>query len=143
MNGRAPPAVATWILQHLGAGVHEEALAGDLIEQYARGRSRLWYWHQVLIAIWFARARSFQARSWTAARRIFLHAAIELAIVLGVLTTIDQSRRSNDLTEMFNPAFSATIAFLIAVASGGIIFLRRSRRPKGQHQQAHSVIPGN
>jgi hypothetical protein len=131
MNGRPPPAVATWVLQHLGAGTHEEALAGDLIEQYARGRSRLWYWQQVLIAIWFARARSFQARSWIAASRIFLHAAIELAIVLGVLTTIDQSRRSNDLMEMFNPALSATIAFLIAVASVGTILLRRSRRPKG------------
>lgn len=140
MNGRAPPAVATWILQHLGAGTHQEALAGDLIEQYARGRSRLWYWQQALIAIWFARARPFQARSWIAARRTFLRVAIELAIVLGAVTTIDQSRRSSDLTEMFNPAFLTTIAFLIGVASVGIILLRRSRRLKGRHALVDHLI---
>jgi hypothetical protein len=28
------------------------ALAGDLLEERARGRSMVWYWRQVLIAIW-------------------------------------------------------------------------------------------
>jgi hypothetical protein len=28
------------------------ALAGDLLEERARGRSKVWYWRQVLIAIW-------------------------------------------------------------------------------------------
>jgi hypothetical protein len=30
----------------------DRALAGDLLEEHARGRSTVWYWRQVLIAIW-------------------------------------------------------------------------------------------
>jgi hypothetical protein len=46
-----PPPVATWMLEHLTAGPSNEALAGDLLEDFHRGRSRGWYWRQVLGAI--------------------------------------------------------------------------------------------
>jgi hypothetical protein len=39
--------LATWLLKHC---VSNEALAGDLTEEYEHGRSRLWYWRQVLSA---------------------------------------------------------------------------------------------
>jgi preprotein translocase subunit SecY len=44
-----PPSVATWLLKHLGR--RNDALAGDLLEEYRRGRSAAWYWRQVLTAI--------------------------------------------------------------------------------------------
>jgi hypothetical protein len=44
-------ALATWILEHLTFGSHNEALAGDLLEELRRGRSAVWYWRQVLSAI--------------------------------------------------------------------------------------------
>jgi hypothetical protein len=50
MTARAPR-VATWLLHRFSSGPHGEAIAGDLIEQYARRPSRLWYWRQVLSAI--------------------------------------------------------------------------------------------
>jgi hypothetical protein len=46
-----PPAVATWLLEKLDGGSTREAVAGDLVEQYRQGRSRAWYWRQVLAAI--------------------------------------------------------------------------------------------
>jgi hypothetical protein len=43
--------MATWLLQRLTSGPEREALAGDLCEQYQRGRSAGWYDAQVLWAI--------------------------------------------------------------------------------------------
>jgi hypothetical protein len=41
--------IAIWLLECLDLDV---ALAGDLLEECARGRSAIWYWRQVLIAVW-------------------------------------------------------------------------------------------
>ena len=46
-----PPAIATWLLEHLVRGHQREALAGDLFEEFTRRGSTLWYWRQVLKAI--------------------------------------------------------------------------------------------
>ena len=66
MKSSKPPAIATWLLQHLGDGVKNEALTGDLLEELSQGRSAGWYWRQVVAAL-FA---SFWKRSrilWVAA----------------------------------------------------------------------------
>jgi hypothetical protein len=39
------------LLEHFGRGTNNEALAGDLLESFQEGRSRAWYWRQVLVAI--------------------------------------------------------------------------------------------
>jgi hypothetical protein len=46
-----PPSAATWMLEHMTAGPSNEALAGDLLEDFRCGRSPGWYWRQVLGAI--------------------------------------------------------------------------------------------
>jgi hypothetical protein len=43
-----PPALASWLLRRL---VADDVIAGDLLEQYRVGRSRRWYWQQVVVAI--------------------------------------------------------------------------------------------
>lgn len=45
-----PPSLATWMLEHLTPGDRDEALAGDLLEQFQSGRSGAWYWRQALHA---------------------------------------------------------------------------------------------
>jgi hypothetical protein len=115
-----PPRVATWLLQRLAAGWHSESLEGDLIEQYAQGRSRLWYWRQVAMAIVLARSHAFRGRTWIAAIRVFLHLLTELAVVLGAVSLIDQSRRAHDWQDMLSPVFIATMTVLIAIALMGL-----------------------
>ena len=50
MNKPAPR-VATWLLIRFSSGPHGEAIAGDLMEQYAAHPSRWRYWRQVISAI--------------------------------------------------------------------------------------------
>jgi hypothetical protein len=51
MTDRPPPRAASWLLAHLLPGPRFEPLLGDLDEQFAEGRSRLWYWRQALGAM--------------------------------------------------------------------------------------------
>jgi hypothetical protein len=51
MRSSKPPAVATWLLEHFGSGPRNDHITGDLMEAYEEGRSRGWYWKQVLAAI--------------------------------------------------------------------------------------------
>ena len=46
---RSSQEISVWLFERLGL---DGALAGDLSEEWARGRSAIWYWKQVLIAIW-------------------------------------------------------------------------------------------
>ena len=51
MRQPKPPALASWMLQHLVLGDSVEALEGDLLEEFRRRGSAAWYWRQVLGAI--------------------------------------------------------------------------------------------
>jgi hypothetical protein len=51
MRTSRPPLIAAWILHRFGAAPETEAIAGDLLEHYQQGRSRLWYWREVTVAI--------------------------------------------------------------------------------------------
>lgn len=62
MRLREPPPRATWMLEHLTPGDRDEALAGDLLEEYCRGRSEGWYWRQVMAACAVSWLKSLQAR---------------------------------------------------------------------------------
>jgi hypothetical protein len=125
-----PPRVATWLLQRLAAGWHSESLEGDLIEQYAQGRSRLWYWRQVAMAIALAQSRAFRGRMGFATIRVFLRLLTEMAVVLGTISIIEQSRRAHDWQDMLSPPFIATMTILIAIASGGLWLLLKPLKLK-------------
>lgn len=51
MRRREPPPLAMWMLRHLTAGDRDEALAGDLLEEFHAGRSKTWFWRQVTTAV--------------------------------------------------------------------------------------------
>lgn len=46
-----PPLIANWILEHLTPGDRNDALTGDLLEEFRGGRTAGWYWRQVLTTI--------------------------------------------------------------------------------------------
>jgi hypothetical protein len=39
-----------WLLRRLGPG-HSDAMAGDLMEQFGEGRSRVWFWKEVGLGV--------------------------------------------------------------------------------------------
>jgi hypothetical protein len=59
MRSSKPPAVATWLLEHLQSGTRKDYITGDLIEAYQGGRSRAWYWKEVFAAITVGLWREF------------------------------------------------------------------------------------
>jgi hypothetical protein len=48
---RQPPRLANWVLDRFGVAASNEGLMGDLTEEYASGRSGLWYWKQTMAAV--------------------------------------------------------------------------------------------
>jgi hypothetical protein len=64
---RLPPAVPTWLAQRL---VSNHALLGDLVEQFESGRSTLWYWRQVLLAIVAVFSQDIRAHKLLATRAV-------------------------------------------------------------------------
>jgi hypothetical protein len=69
MTFKQPPLVAMWVLTHLSRPNH--ALAGDLIEEYQRGRSRAWYWRQVILAIVASFFRDVQSHKLATLQAVF------------------------------------------------------------------------
>jgi hypothetical protein len=65
---RPLPALATTLLLRLGP--RDESFAGDLAEEYAAGRSRGWYWRQVLSAIVLTSTRQIAARPMRASAAV-------------------------------------------------------------------------
>jgi hypothetical protein len=63
MTRREPPQIATWMLEHMTSGVRDEALAGDLLETFQRGRSDGWYWQQAIGACLVSWFESLRARA--------------------------------------------------------------------------------
>jgi hypothetical protein len=87
MSRRAPPAMATWLIERLGPVRHRESLTGDLIEQYRLGRSESWYWRQVAIAVLLARLHSVRSVLAIPKAKAIVRLVVECAILaLGVAT---------------------------------------------------------
>jgi hypothetical protein len=48
MRSSLPPKVANWLLERFDV---DEALIGDLAEEYGRDHSRAWFWRQTVVAV--------------------------------------------------------------------------------------------
>jgi hypothetical protein len=71
-------AIATWLFERLDL---EVALTGDLLEERARGRSAIWYWRQVLIAIWIGIWGAIRDNKALALRAVATGMAMELLLL--------------------------------------------------------------
>jgi hypothetical protein len=85
MTIKTPPRVATWLLHHLGPRYHGDSLAGDLFEEYQQGRSRTWYWRQVIVAVGIGRALRFAVMLPRLAASALVRLLIVTALTAGTL----------------------------------------------------------
>jgi hypothetical protein len=119
MKPTHPPSLATRLLEALVPPRTSEALLGDLIEQYQGGRSRTWYWQQVILALVISAAREVRTRKLQAVS----------AVVVGYVTGASLFYFTTSLAARFVGGYTAylvflPLAFVSAAASGWI--LRRS-----------------
>jgi hypothetical protein len=128
MIERVPPRFATWLLERWGSRYRADSLAGDLMEQYQQGRSRVWYWKQAAVAVVIARQRAIRG-SAGAATRVLARLVVETAAVLCVVVIAEQMRRNHSLSPANGSTLIPVLAALIAVAAVGfLISIRPSRR---------------
>ena len=141
MTVRMPPALAMWLLRHVGSGYQSESLEGDLFEEFQHGRARRWYWRQVLVAIFVARVRSLRAVMLSFAVPIVLRLFTEIALILGGVAVAAQSRQVCSFQALLSPAFVITLVGVIALAQsvGYYLSLRRSTRSTKQPRIRHLV----
>jgi hypothetical protein len=50
-ENRLPPKFAQWLMRSLGCSQNNETMLGDIQEQFVAGKSRLWFWQEVAVAI--------------------------------------------------------------------------------------------
>jgi hypothetical protein len=98
MNNREPPKMAVWLLKQWASPYRRDSLLGDLREMYRAGRSRLWYWRQVIAALILARARALRSLPETSFGTALLRLVNALllagiiALGAGSLTEADTTR---------------------------------------------------
>ena len=121
MKPTNPPSLATKLLESLVPQRTSEALLGDLIEQYQGGRSRTWYWQQVILALVISAGREVRTRKLQAVS----------AVVIGYLTGASLCYFTTSLAGAIRGTATRgaylvflPLAFFSAAASGWIV--RRS-----------------
>ena len=97
-----PPSLPTKLLELLAPPRTSEALLGDLIEQYECGRSRRWYWRQVLLALVISAGREARTRKLEAIR----------AVIVGYLTGASLCYFTTSVAARFVGGYTAYLLFL-------------------------------
>ena len=72
MTSKHPPRIATWMLKHFGSGPNNDAVLGDLAEQYLQKDSAMWYWRQAMKAIPVNFFEEIRGHKWIAARALLM-----------------------------------------------------------------------
>lgn len=115
MTNSNPPRLAVALLRRF---VHDnEPLAGDLLERFAAGRSRLWFWRQVLLAI---AIRSLQRRADDRPLGLAGHSSVVSA---GLARTVERPRRINVTASPLPGVSGLGLVLLIAVAGPQVLWI--------------------
>jgi hypothetical protein len=123
-----PPRLADRLLTRLLPTSRTETLVGDLHEQYQRGRSRGWYWRQVIEALVLSLARDLRSHKLLTVRALALGWAMLTFgqyFVLRPLSRIDRWLFMTGLVSHYVPwddlvvaVFDALLVTLVGAVSG-------------------------
>jgi hypothetical protein len=117
MTKRTPLRWATWIIAHLAPDYCRESLIGDLIEQYAQGRTARWCWSEVAAVVAAAITRRLRTAFSLSAIAALLRLAAESLAVTCVLCVALESRRLNAQANLLPPLILGVLALLCLVTS--------------------------
>jgi hypothetical protein len=101
---REPPKLAKWLLKRWSSPYQRDSLLGDLDELYLGGRSRVWYWRQVLTAVALGQTSALRSGIGTNFGTMLLRLVNALllagivALGLGSITQADTTRIDNRST---------------------------------------------
>jgi hypothetical protein len=142
-----PPAGATGLL--LRFGPQDDALVGDLVEEYRSGRSRAWYWRQVLAAVALGAGRQVRAEPVRALRTLVTGWAtlLVLFVAFGDMTAEgvagwvwNWDRPSAYATEVWWPFQIAAVAVsYTGFALSALAVVRLQRRDAGPMLVAYAA----
>ena len=142
MIQRQPPALALWLLRHLGPRYRNNSLEGDLFEQYQREASDSWYWQQTMAAVVLAGTHWVRTGLMRIVATSSLRLLTEVAALVGVLVLTPQLRQACASSGLWDPTFLVTVAATIAlIASIGFylsLCIGRFRRDRlAAQREAH------
>jgi signal peptidase I len=83
MRSRRPPKFAIWLVERLAPAYRREALAGDVLESFRRGRSRVWLWREVLRALSLRLSEPLRSRTLRRYLRDYRGVLAFLVLMLG------------------------------------------------------------
>ena len=116
MRSERPPVVAHWLLERF---CPDPGLAGDLIEEYRRRRSALWYWKQAIVAVSAYPFSQILAHKWLAVRAIAIGYGIWYVFNATLLRGVLRPWMGMDTT--LDRAMYFLIAYVLWTANGWII----------------------
>ena len=85
---RTIPSLASWLLRRFGVPQQNEPLMGDIVEEYAAGRSLWWLGWQMLVAVAGTNARTAWRRKGLTLRAIVTGWAVLGCVVLAIDTLL-------------------------------------------------------
>lgn len=131
MKPRSLPKLATWLLERFASGRHSESLLGDLFEEYARWRGRIWLWRQVASVLVISLVRGAHRKTLTG---VFYagYACCEFAVTMGFLGIADEWRRARSINDILSLTLIFNVLVLIALACFGFYLMKRARRFRHQ-----------
>jgi hypothetical protein len=115
MSKTRPPGLAAWLLRRFRPDQAGDIIAGDLLEHFQQGRSRLWYWREALVAI----LKPATCDLWLVARAM-VFGWLLVANVLPLLV------RNMAARGKFSDVFIPTL--LTGILTGGFLWLLFRRR---------------
>jgi hypothetical protein len=126
-----PPRLADRLLMRFLPASRTETLVGDLHEQYQRGRSRGWYWHQVIEAVVLSLTRELGNHRLLTLRALALGWALLLLskyLLLQPISRIDRWLFFTGLASHYVAwdglvvaMFDAVLVALVGAVSGWIV----------------------
>lgn len=125
MKASKQPVLATWVLEHIRFSNTNEALAGDLLEDFQHGRSVAWYWRQVLAAILVGFGTEVRQHWVLAVRAVVIGLAVNFAALVLSHEVLVKLYRERVLHPWFFPSLAAWIveSFFSGFVSGWTVAL--------------------